>query len=250
MTGLPISKWETLFWWCDCWMNLAAPHIYYFLHRFLWLCDSGFSHVYFGRSVCLLPFCSYPPDAHLLSFHFLSPDCLHTLTHLFLFPSLCSQYLYLPVPPVPCQTVLVCVSPVVDYCFLSLSACLPVSSSPFLLNSPHCTICTMSAFGSLSPHTPTVIGYELWTNTHTNSIFFSPINLHLLLFYLLVSPISYSLSLSNSNMSTSSLPVVERLLFLLMLSLASVMARRSPLLHSIGSSRMAAADKERERQRR
>lgn len=64
--------------------------------------------------------------------------------------------------------------------------------------------------------------------------------------YLLVSPISYSLSLSSSKMSTSSLPVVERLLFLLMLSLASVMAKRSPLLHSIGSSRMAAENKGRE----
>lgn len=66
-------------------------------------------------------------------------------------------------------------------------------------------------------------------------------------FYLLVSPISYSLSLSNSNISTSSLPVVERLLLLLMLSLASVMAKRSPLLHSIGSSRMAAEGEERGR---
>lgn len=44
-------------------------------------------------------------------------------------------------------------------------------------------------------------------------------------------------------MSTSSLPVVERLLFLLMLSLARVMASRSPRLHSIGSSRMAAEGK-------
>lgn len=44
-------------------------------------------------------------------------------------------------------------------------------------------------------------------------------------------------------MSTSSLPVVERLLFLLMLSLASVIAKRSPLLHSMGSSRMAAGVK-------
>lgn len=61
--------------------------------------------------------------------------------------------------------------------------------------------------------------------------------------YLLVSPISYSLSLSSSKMSTSSLPVVERLVFLLMLSLARVMAKRSPLLHSIGSSRMAAEKK-------
>lgn len=60
--------------------------------------------------------------------------------------------------------------------------------------------------------------------------------------YLLVSPISYSLSLSSSKMSTSSLPVMERLLLLLMLSLASVIARRSPLLHSIGSSRMAAEE--------
>lgn len=58
--------------------------------------------------------------------------------------------------------------------------------------------------------------------------------------YLLVSPISYSLSLSSSKISTSSLPVMERLVFLLILSLASVMAKRSPLLHSIGSSRMAA----------
>lgn len=63
--------------------------------------------------------------------------------------------------------------------------------------------------------------------------------------YLLVSPISYSLSLSSSKISTSSLPVVERLVFLLMLSLASVIAKRSPLLHSIGSSRMA-AEKHRE----
>lgn len=47
-------------------------------------------------------------------------------------------------------------------------------------------------------------------------------------------------------MSTSSLPVVERLLFLLMLSFASVMAKRSPLLHSIGSSRMAADKKGKE----
>lgn len=61
--------------------------------------------------------------------------------------------------------------------------------------------------------------------------------------YLLVSTISYSLSFSNSKMSTSSLPVVERLVLLLMLFLASVMAKRSPLLHSIGSSRMAAEDK-------
>lgn len=41
-------------------------------------------------------------------------------------------------------------------------------------------------------------------------------------------------------MSTSSLPVVERLLERLMLSFASVMAKRSPRLHSIGSSRIAA----------
>lgn len=41
-------------------------------------------------------------------------------------------------------------------------------------------------------------------------------------------------------MSTSSLPVVERLLERLMLSFARVMANRSPRLHSIGSSRMAA----------
>lgn len=64
--------------------------------------------------------------------------------------------------------------------------------------------------------------------------------------HLLVSPISYSLSRSSSKMSTSSLPVVERLLFLLMLSFASVMAKRSPLLHSIGSSRMAADEKGKE----
>lgn len=63
--------------------------------------------------------------------------------------------------------------------------------------------------------------------------------------YSLVSPISYSLSLSSSKISTSSLPVVERLVFLLMLSLARVIAKRSPLLHSIGSSRMA-AEKQRE----
>lgn len=44
-------------------------------------------------------------------------------------------------------------------------------------------------------------------------------------------------------MSTSSLLVVERLLLLLMPFLASVMAKRSPLLHSIGSSRMAAEGK-------
>lgn len=41
-------------------------------------------------------------------------------------------------------------------------------------------------------------------------------------------------------MSTSSLPVVERLLERLILSFARVMASRSPRLHSIGSSRMAA----------
>lgn len=56
----------------------------------------------------------------------------------------------------------------------------------------------------------------------------------------LVSPVSYSLSRSSSKMSTSSLPVVERLLERLMLSFARVMANRSPRLHSIGSSRMAA----------
>lgn len=61
--------------------------------------------------------------------------------------------------------------------------------------------------------------------------------------YSLVSPISYSLSRSSSKMSTSSLLVVERLLLLLMPFLASVMAKRSPLLHSIGSSRMAAEGK-------
>lgn len=58
--------------------------------------------------------------------------------------------------------------------------------------------------------------------------------------YSLVSPVSYSLSRSSSKMSTSSLPVVERLLERLMLSFARVMASRSPRLHSIGSSRMAA----------
>lgn len=66
--------------------------------------------------------------------------------------------------------------------------------------------------------------------------------------YLLVSPVSYSLSLSNSKMSTSSLPVVERLLERLMLSFARVMAKRSPRLHSIGSSRIA-AERERGRQK-
>lgn len=63
--------------------------------------------------------------------------------------------------------------------------------------------------------------------------------------HLLVSPVSYSLSLSNSKMSTSSLPVVERLLARLMPSLASVMARRSPRLHSMGSSKMAAEESKR-----
>lgn len=77
--------------------------------------------------------------------------------------------------------------------------------------------------------------------THTQSLGF-PEQWSSFLCYLLVSPISYSLSLSSSKMSTSSLPVVERLLLLLMLSLASVIARRSPLLHSIGSSRMAAEE--------
>lgn len=66
--------------------------------------------------------------------------------------------------------------------------------------------------------------------------------------YLLVSPVSYSLSLSNSKMSTSSLPVVERLLERLMLSFARVMAKRSPRLHSIGSSRIA-AERKRDRQK-
>lgn len=67
--------------------------------------------------------------------------------------------------------------------------------------------------------------------------------------YSLVSPVSYSLSRSSSKMSTSSLPVVERLLERLMLSFARVMASRSPRLHSIGSSSMAAETQFKETER-
>lgn len=112
------------------------------------------------------------------------------------------------------------------------------SSASHLLLSPSFSL-TFSLTHTCTTNRPA----PTWTNTHSNTVFFQQLIGISSLPYLLVSPISYSLSLSSSKMSTSSLPVVERLLFLLMLSLASVMARRSPLLHSIGSSRMAAEEK-------
>lgn len=59
--------------------------------------------------------------------------------------------------------------------------------------------------------------------------------------YSLVSAVSYSLSRSSSKMSTSTLAFPARSGARLMRFLARVMESRSPLLHSIGSSRMAAA---------
>lgn len=58
--------------------------------------------------------------------------------------------------------------------------------------------------------------------------------------YSLVSAVSYSLSRSSSKMSTSTLAFPARSGARLMRFLARVMESRSPLLHSIGSSRMAA----------
>lgn len=60
--------------------------------------------------------------------------------------------------------------------------------------------------------------------------------------YLLVSAVSYSLSRSSSKMSTSTLAFPTRSGARLMRFLASVMESLSPLLHSMGSSRMAAAE--------
>lgn len=59
--------------------------------------------------------------------------------------------------------------------------------------------------------------------------------------YLLVSAVSYSLSRSSSKMSTSTLAFPARSGARLMRFLARVMESLSPLLHSMGSSRMAAA---------
>lgn len=114
-------------------------------------------------------------------------------------------------------------------------------------NERHLLYSAISAWTSAGPRVHRFPCLLLWliTHTHTHTHFLFQTNELSPLSYLLVSPISYSLSLSSSKMSTSSLPVVERLLFLLMFSLASVMAKRSPLLHSIGSSRMAAGGKER-----
>lgn len=63
--------------------------------------------------------------------------------------------------------------------------------------------------------------------------------------YVLVSAVSYSLSLSNSKMSTSTLAFPALSGARLILFLASVMDSRSPLLHSMGSSKMAAAKPDR-----
>lgn len=59
--------------------------------------------------------------------------------------------------------------------------------------------------------------------------------------YLLVSAVSYSLSRSSSKMSTSTLAFPIRSGARLMRFLARVMESLSPLLHSMGSSRIAAA---------
>lgn len=59
--------------------------------------------------------------------------------------------------------------------------------------------------------------------------------------YSLVSAVSYSLSRSSSKMSTSTLALPARSGARLMRFLARVMESLSPLLHSMGSSRMAAA---------
>lgn len=58
--------------------------------------------------------------------------------------------------------------------------------------------------------------------------------------YVLVSAVSYSLSLSSSKMSTSTLAFPTRSGERLIRFFASVMVNLSPLLHSIGSSKMAA----------
>lgn len=63
--------------------------------------------------------------------------------------------------------------------------------------------------------------------------------------YSLVSAVSYSLSLSSSKMSTSTLALPARSGARLMRFLARVMESLSPLLHSMGSSRMAAVGGER-----
>lgn len=61
--------------------------------------------------------------------------------------------------------------------------------------------------------------------------------------HVLVSAVSYSLSLRSSKMSTSTLAFPTRSGARLIRFLASVMESLSPLLHSIGSSKMAAAER-------
>lgn len=63
-------------------------------------------------------------------------------------------------------------------------------------------------------------------------------------FYVLVSAVSYSLSLRSSKMSTSTLALPSLSGVRLMRFLARVMESRSPLLHSMGSSKMAAVGKQ------
>lgn len=63
-------------------------------------------------------------------------------------------------------------------------------------------------------------------------------------FYILVSAVSYSLSLSSSKMSTSTLALPSLSGARLMRFLARVMESRSPLLHSMGSSKIAAVGRQ------
>lgn len=63
-------------------------------------------------------------------------------------------------------------------------------------------------------------------------------------FYVLVSEVSYSLSLRSSKMSTSTLALPSLSGARLMRFLARVMESRSPLLHSMGSSKIAAVGRQ------
>ena len=63
-------------------------------------------------------------------------------------------------------------------------------------------------------------------------------------FYVLVSAVSYSLSLRSSKMSTSTLALPSLSGARLMRFLARVMESRSPLLHSMGSSKIAAVGRQ------
>lgn len=78
-----------------------------------------------------------------------------------------------------------------------------------------------------------------WCSSHHQPILYQSCP-----FYVLVSAVSYSLSLSSSKMSTSTLALPSLSGARLMRFLARVMDSLSPLLHSMGSSKIAAVGRQ------